>query len=115
MLATAARTLASAVAPSSASLRGLHLLPPIPLYRRLLRAHRRHLPREMRALGDKYVASEIRAHREEEKPAQQVRVYIFYFFFFFFLFFPQEGVINISSLSLSLPDAVACFCLSLGG
>ncbi|RQM06915.1 hypothetical protein DH86_00000058 [Scytalidium sp. 3C] len=30
----------------------LALLPPIPLYRRLLRAHRKHLPREMRLLGD---------------------------------------------------------------
>src|SRR3569833_3497985 len=82
MLATAARTLASAVAPSSASLRGLHLLPPIPLYRRLLRAHRRHLPREMRALGDKYVASEFRAHREVEDPAHLVRVFFFFFFFY---------------------------------
>ncbi|TFY61730.1 hypothetical protein EVG20_g6948 [Dentipellis fragilis] len=30
------------------------LIPPIPLYRRLLRAHR-YIPREMRSLGDDYV------------------------------------------------------------
>jgi len=44
------------------------LLPPIPLYRRLLRAHRKHLPREMRLLGDEYVKSEFRAHRDVENP-----------------------------------------------
>lgn len=46
----------------------LALLPPIPLFRRLLRAHRRHLPSEMRVLGDEYVKSEFRAHREVENP-----------------------------------------------
>ncbi|PSS23026.1 hypothetical protein M430DRAFT_33648 [Amorphotheca resinae ATCC 22711] len=44
------------------------LLPPIPLYRRLLRAHRKHLPKEMRLLGDEYVKSEFRAHRNVENP-----------------------------------------------
>ena len=44
------------------------LLPPIPLYRRVLRAHRKHLPREMRVLGDEYVKSEFRAHRDVENP-----------------------------------------------
>ena len=44
------------------------LLPPIPLYRRLLRAHRKHLPAEMRLLGDEYVKSEFRAHREVDNP-----------------------------------------------
>ncbi|KAF8856941.1 ACN9-domain-containing protein [Acephala macrosclerotiorum] len=46
----------------------LALLPPIPLYRRLLRAHRKHLPREMRLMGDEYVKSEFRAHRDTENP-----------------------------------------------
>ncbi|KAH6675516.1 hypothetical protein B0J14DRAFT_365294 [Halenospora varia] len=46
----------------------LALLPPIPLYRRLLRAHRKFLPREMRLLGDEYVKSEFRAHRSVENP-----------------------------------------------
>ncbi|PMD51750.1 ACN9-domain-containing protein [Hyaloscypha bicolor E] len=46
----------------------LALLPPIPLYRRLLRAHRKHLPREMRLLGDQYIKSEFRAHRNVENP-----------------------------------------------
>lgn len=44
------------------------LLPPIPLYRRLLRAHR-YLPVEMRSLGDDYVKSEFRRHKEVDNPA----------------------------------------------
>jgi Complex1_LYR-like len=51
----------------------LALLPPIPLYRRLLRAHRKHLPREMRVLGDEYIKSEFRAHRDVENPVHIVR------------------------------------------
>ncbi|KAG2132946.1 ACN9-domain-containing protein [Suillus clintonianus] len=43
------------------------LYPPIPLYRRLLRAHRR-LPVEMRLLGDDYVKAEFRRHREITNP-----------------------------------------------
>ena len=48
------------------------LLPPIPLYRRLLRAHRKHLPHDMRVLGDEYIKSEFRAHREVENPVHIV-------------------------------------------
>ncbi|RDL34527.1 Acn9 family containing protein [Venustampulla echinocandica] len=48
------------------------LLPPIPLYRRLLRAHRKHLPTEMRLLGDEYIKSEFRAHRDVENPVHIV-------------------------------------------
>jgi len=48
------------------------LLPPIQLYRRLLRAHRKHLPHEMRLLGDEYVKAEFRAHREVDNPAHLV-------------------------------------------
>ncbi|KAK8201595.1 hypothetical protein M8818_005849 [Zalaria obscura] len=44
------------------------LLPPIPLYRRILRSHRKHLPSEMRVLGDEYVKSEFRAHRNIDNP-----------------------------------------------
>lgn len=44
------------------------LLPPIPLYRRLFRAHRKHLPRDMRLLGDEYIKNEFRAHRNVENP-----------------------------------------------
>ncbi|KAB8299258.1 hypothetical protein DID88_007709 [Monilinia fructigena] len=44
------------------------LLPPIPLYRRLFRAHRKHLPREMRLLGDEYIKNEFRQHRNVENP-----------------------------------------------
>ncbi|EGD95357.1 hypothetical protein TESG_02843 [Trichophyton tonsurans CBS 112818] len=44
------------------------LLPPIPLYRRILRAHRKKLPTDLRFLGDSYVKSEFRAHRNVENP-----------------------------------------------
>ncbi|KAK0218342.1 hypothetical protein EDD85DRAFT_781065 [Armillaria nabsnona] len=43
------------------------LLPPIVLYRRLLRAHR-PLPDGMRSLGDAYVTAEFRRHREVTNP-----------------------------------------------
>lgn len=51
---------------------GIALLPPIQLYRRLLRAHRKHLPGEMRLLGDEYIKAEFRAHRTVENPAHLV-------------------------------------------
>jgi len=64
----------SAVGAQSAGLRSVPpaLLPPIPLYRRILRAHRKHLPPEMRVLGDKYVMSEFRAHRDIDNPVHIV-------------------------------------------
>ncbi|KAH7912821.1 ACN9-domain-containing protein [Hygrophoropsis aurantiaca] len=43
------------------------LLPPIPLYRSLLRAHR-GLPIEMRSLGDDYVKAEFRRHKDVTNP-----------------------------------------------
>jgi len=46
----------------------LALLPPIPLYRRVLRAHRKFLFQEMRLLGDEYVKAEFRAHRNVDNP-----------------------------------------------
>ena len=48
------------------------LLPPIPLYRRILRSHRKHLPPRMRLLGDEYVKAEFRAHRQVDNPAHLV-------------------------------------------
>ncbi|KAJ3499318.1 hypothetical protein NLG97_g413 [Lecanicillium saksenae] len=48
------------------------LLPPIPLYRRLLRAHRKFLPSEMRILGDEYIKAEFRAHRKVDNPAHLI-------------------------------------------
>ena len=64
---------ASAAGSTNAGLRpALALLPPIPLYRRLFRAHRRHLPAEMRLLGDEYIKAEFRSHRETENPAHIV-------------------------------------------
>ncbi|KAK8182985.1 hypothetical protein BKA81DRAFT_373537 [Phyllosticta paracitricarpa] len=49
------------------------LLPPIPLYRRILRAHRNKLDTQMRLLGDEYVKSEFRAHKSVENPMHIVR------------------------------------------
>ncbi|KAK3937168.1 succinate dehydrogenase assembly factor 3, mitochondrial [Diplogelasinospora grovesii] len=70
------RLLASAMqsASKTGSLTGpmLALLPPIPLYRRLLRAHRNHLPAEMRLLGDEYIKAEFRAHRNVDNPAHLI-------------------------------------------
>jgi len=64
------RQLATATAAGSAP--GLRrtpaaLLPPIQLYRRVLRANRR-LPTEMRVLGDNYVKSEFKQHKSVENP-----------------------------------------------
>ncbi|KAK0655772.1 hypothetical protein B0T16DRAFT_397673 [Cercophora newfieldiana] len=68
--------LASALKPTSSSSLSrpgpMAILPPIPLYRRLLRAHRKHLPREMRLLGDEYIKAEFRAHRDVENPAHLI-------------------------------------------
>ncbi|KAG9253520.1 putative ACN9 family domain-containing protein [Emericellopsis atlantica] len=63
----AAATAASGFKPSP-----MALLPPIPLYRRLFRAHRKHLPREMRVLGDEYIKAEFRAHRKVDNPAHLI-------------------------------------------
>lgn len=45
------------------------LLPPLQLYRSILRAHRR-LPYDQRSLGDSYVKSEFRAHKNIDNPLQ---------------------------------------------
>lgn len=52
------------------------LLPPLQLYRRILRVHRRKLDPEMRVLGDLYVKAEFRAHRETENPVHIVRFFL---------------------------------------
>lgn len=43
------------------------LLPPLKLYRNILRAHRQ-LPNVQRSLGDEYVKSEFRLHKDIENP-----------------------------------------------
>ncbi|KAH7326750.1 acetate non-utilizing protein [Stachybotrys elegans] len=61
--------LASTASPSATMKPApMALLPPIPLYRRLLRAHRKHLPPDMRILGDEYIKAEFRAHRKVDNP-----------------------------------------------
>lgn len=48
------------------------LLPPIPLYRTILRTHRKRLGVEERVLGDMYVKAEFRAHKSIDNPVQIV-------------------------------------------
>ncbi|KAK0293571.1 hypothetical protein LTR35_000175 [Friedmanniomyces endolithicus] len=68
------RAVPSSIGTQSSGLRSPPpaLLPPIPLYRRLLRSHRKHLTPELRVLGDEYVKSEFRAHRDTENPVHIV-------------------------------------------
>lgn len=40
------------------------------LYRKILKAHKDHLPAEMRSLGDAYVKSEFKLHKKVENTAQ---------------------------------------------
>jgi hypothetical protein len=40
------------------------------LYRSILQAHKRHLPQEMRQLGDAYVKQEFKLHKDVTKPEQ---------------------------------------------
>lgn len=44
------------------------LLPPLKLYRAILRAHRTKLPVELRFLGDEYVKAEFKAHKSTDNP-----------------------------------------------
>lgn len=64
----------STMGSASSLSEALALLPPIPLYRRILRVHRQKLDPEMRILGDSYVKSEFRAHRGTENPLHIVRL-----------------------------------------
>lgn len=59
---------ASVSAPLSAKAVSQSLLPPLVLYRHLLRAHRKHLPIEMRVLGDDYVKAEFRRTKSTDNP-----------------------------------------------
>lgn len=72
MRASLVRLASSAASSSPLMPRDMALLPPIYLYRRLLRAHRKHLPAEMRLLGDEYIKAEFRAHRNVDNPAHLV-------------------------------------------
>ncbi|KAH9819974.1 hypothetical protein DFH28DRAFT_885877 [Melampsora americana] len=60
--------LASSVTISPVSNTSVSILPPLLLYRRLLRAHRTSLPPEMRSLGDLYVKDEFRRCRSIDNP-----------------------------------------------
>ncbi|KAI1142819.1 ACN9-domain-containing protein [Hypoxylon sp. FL0543] len=66
------RLLATATAGNALKPAPMALLPPIPLYRRLFRAHRKHLPHDMRLLGDEYIKAEFRVHRNVDNPAHLI-------------------------------------------
>ncbi|KAK5078425.1 hypothetical protein LTS08_002729 [Lithohypha guttulata] len=66
-----ARLLASPVTPRfrpGRSAPKLAVLPPIPLYRRLLRIHRKRLGPEERIMGDLYLKAEFRRHKDIDNP-----------------------------------------------
>ncbi|EDK38772.1 hypothetical protein PGUG_02870 [Meyerozyma guilliermondii ATCC 6260] len=44
------------------------LLPPLQLYKNILRAHATKLPVELRSLGDQYVKAEFKAHKNIDNP-----------------------------------------------
>lgn len=44
------------------------VLPPLALYKAILRAHIHKLPAELRPLGDQYVKSEFKAHKSIDNP-----------------------------------------------
>lgn len=44
------------------------LLPPLQLYKAILRAHAYKLPGELRPLGDQYVKAEFKAHKSIDNP-----------------------------------------------
>jgi hypothetical protein len=91
------------------------ILPPIPLYRRLLRAHRRHLPTEMRLLGDEYVKAEFRAHRNVDNPAHLVRCSIvLYSVLALFFTSPKRHYICVCSLRFFVADAIPSPLLQIG-
>jgi Complex1_LYR-like len=54
--------------PVKPLLPNLQVLPPLPLYRRLLRAHRKYLPAAARVIGDEYVKAEFRRTKDTENP-----------------------------------------------
>ncbi|CAJ2501026.1 Uu.00g038790.m01.CDS01 [Anthostomella pinea] len=66
------RLLATATTGNGLKPAPMAILPPIPLYRRLFRAHRKHLPSEMRVLGDEYIKAEFRAHKDIDNPAHLI-------------------------------------------
>ncbi|KAI5968540.1 hypothetical protein CANMA_002285 [Candida margitis] len=48
------------------------LLPPLKLYRAILRAHVHKLPQELRYLGDQYVKKEFKDHKKIDNPLHVV-------------------------------------------
>ena len=65
----------STMGSKSSLTESLALLPPLYLYRRILRAHRRKLDPAMRVLGDEYVRNEFHAHKTAENPLHVVCIH----------------------------------------
>jgi hypothetical protein len=61
------QTLIALAKPRRATRQASPLLPPLSLYRRILRAHK-HLPLAQRQLGDLYVKDEFKAHKSTDNP-----------------------------------------------
>ncbi|GAA6055721.1 hypothetical protein JCM3770_001036 [Rhodotorula araucariae] len=57
-----------ALSPNATAELATELLPPLPLYRRLLRVHRKVLPAELRLMGDDYIKAEFRRTRSTDNP-----------------------------------------------
>ena len=73
MMRSSLRLLATPVTPRRRVTPGssppkLAVLPPIPLYRRLLRIHRKRLNPEQRIMGDLYLKAEFRRHKDIDNP-----------------------------------------------
>lgn len=56
------------VRPRRAERKAAPLLPPLVLYKKILRAHIHKLPVEIRSLGDQYVKAEFKAHKSVDNP-----------------------------------------------
>jgi hypothetical protein len=50
----------------------LQVLPPLRLYRRILRAHRKYLPPAARLLGDRYVKEEFHRTKDTDNPVHVI-------------------------------------------
>lgn len=61
-------SLVALVRPRRPARPGDPLLPPLKLYRSILRAHAHKLPKELRPLGDEYVKAEFKAHQKIDNP-----------------------------------------------
>ena len=91
------------------------LLPPLQLYRRILRVHRNKLDPEMRILGDLYVKAEFRAHREVENPVHIVCYYQGVLLDWGLSERVTDRDVRLSQMADRVLDGVAVLCAEIGG